>query len=175
MSLQQLVLDEALISSLYGNISLLSYSETAKQTTQHSGSLPDLPPKALKFLGGNQKGIGLVVKYDDHVFLPDEQLAFLVTILQACKLTLEDIAIFNFASAPFTYIQIKEMTNFKQLLVFGMEPATLLLPEMAYFSPGTYHEIQILSAPELEKLNSSSEDGKLLKSKLWLCLKQLFI
>jgi hypothetical protein len=175
MSLQQLVLDEALIASLYGNISLLPDSQTSKEIAKNTSTLPVLPPNALKFLGANQQGIGLLVKYDNDVFLPDKQLAFLVVILQACKLTLEDVAILNYAPVPFTYASLRETLNFKQLLVFGIEPGILLLPEMAYFSPCVYNETQILFAPELEKLNTPSENGKLLKSKLWLCLKQLFV
>jgi hypothetical protein len=175
MSLQQLVLDDALIASLYGNISLLSDSQTSKENAKNTHTPPVLSSNEYKFLGGNQQGIGLIVKYDKDVFLPDEQLAFLVTILQACKLTLQDVAIFNYASVPFTYASLRETFTFKQFLVFGIEPVLLLLPEMAYFSPYTHNEVQILYVPELEKLNTPSETGKLLKSRLWLCLKQLFI
>jgi hypothetical protein len=175
MSLQQLVLDEAIIASLYRNISFLPNAEKSEETTQNGSASPVLPTKTLKFLGGNRKAIAVLVKHDDDVFLPDVQLTFLVAILQACKLTLEDVAIVNYSSAPFTYDSLTKTTAFKQLLIFGIEPTAILLPEMAYFSPITYNEIRILYAPELEKLNTPSENGRLLKSKLWLCLKQFFI
>ena len=53
------------------------------------------PKKMLAFLGKNEKQIIIIVSNEEVLYLPDEQLSFLLGVLAACKLTMEDVAIIN--------------------------------------------------------------------------------
>jgi hypothetical protein len=171
MSLQKMVLDTALVAALYENIPLL-VAEKQQLPTAEVKKNSVLPAASVKYLGNFKKSICILVNYPEIPFLPDEQLLFLVNILQACKLTLEDVAIVNYASIKPDYVYLKEQITPTQLLIFGFEQPGL--PEMNNFSIEQVDGVQLLCAPELAALNNSTENGKLLKSKLWICLKQLF-
>jgi hypothetical protein len=172
-SLQKLTLNETIIASLYENISLFTSPEKPAGTIAPE-IISSSAIKTLSYLGANKQGIIVLVNYPDYAYLPDEQLNFLVTILQACKLTLEDVAIINCYKEPVTLVSLKENMLCNRLLLFGVDTSPLLLPSVAHFCVEKVNDCAMLSAPPLEMLNSHTESGKLLKSKLWLCLKQLF-
>src|SRR5271169_6344375 len=68
----------------------------------------------LKCLGNNRRHITILVNASGSPFLPDNQLTFLTKILEACRLTLADVAIVNnaaaetkIAAAPITIADIR--------------------------------------------------------------------
>jgi hypothetical protein len=136
----------------------------------------------IKYLGNNRRHITLLVHSPGSPFLPDNQLAFLTKILEACRLTLADIAIVNNAAAetniaatPITISDIRRQLTPRTILLFGLEPSTLRLPiNFPPFKTLDYDGCTYLSAPGLEQLVSNTEESKLLKSKLWVCLKTIF-
>ena len=63
------------------------------------------------------------------VYLKDEQLAYLTKILQACKLTLEDVAIINlYGQRQLHYQSIQQQYPSSTCMVFGLTPDKLELP-----------------------------------------------
>jgi hypothetical protein len=156
------------IASLYKN-SLVESKDTV------AGVMPENQfNKAIQFLGDNKKGICLLVNYENDVYLPDYDLNFLVSILQACKLNLGDVAIINYHLQQNSFEQFRKQLNCNFLLVFGIDIVQLGLKQIAPFTLDQKNNCSIIVSPAIEKLNTNSTEAKLLKSKLWLCLKHLF-
>ena len=97
MSLNELRLSSSLVAMLYPNSLLDMGNDDATQVPNKpvGEQKIDEETKALKWLGNNQKNILIVVRYNDIVHLPDDELKFLTGILTACKLSLDDVAIIN--------------------------------------------------------------------------------
>ena len=128
--------------------------------------------KELNFFGGNKQHIILIVNNPDAAFVSDQQLSFLSGILNACKLTLEDIGLINIASYPsISYKKISENFTPRIVLMFGILPDAIQLPfVMPEFQRQSYNNQVYLSAPSLDEL----ENNKDLKRKLWIALQQIF-
>jgi hypothetical protein len=148
------------------------YKDTLVETENEQKIIPVQGMEQLIFLGNNKKNILICVKYPSVLHLPDEQLTFLVTMLTACKLTLSDIAIVNLKN--FTDQSYKKIINkFKPGLafLFGIEPAAFGLPvNFPAYQLQPFNNCSFLYAPSLDELGSD----KLLKSKLWVCLRKIF-
>ncbi len=89
---------------------------------------------------------------------------FLTSILQACRMNLGDVAIVNHAHYPLPPANLCGRFQSQHLLIFGVplpDPALLVLPP---FTPLLQNGCNIVLAPPLDQLNSSSPEGKLLKS-----------
>jgi hypothetical protein len=133
------------------------------------------PPAAYKFLGKNGKKITIVVQSPGVAFLPDNQLAFLTKILEACRMNIGDVAIVNTATTPVNIGALRQQLEPAVVLLFGLEPTSIKLPiNFPVFKIQPYDSCSYLSAPPLTQLVRQSEESKLLKSKLWVCLKSLF-
>ena len=136
---------------------------------------PPTGPAAYKFLGNNRKQVAIVVHSPGTPFLPDNQLQFLTKILEACRMNIGDIAIVNAASAPVVITALRQQLSPTVVLLFGLEPVAIKLPiNFPVFRLQPYDACTYLSAPALSLLVQNSEESKLLKSKLWICLKTLF-
>jgi hypothetical protein len=135
---------------------------------------PDIPDP-YRYLGNNKRKITILVDSPGTPFLPDEQLTFLTKMLEACKLNIGDVAIVNQAGMPVKVSTLKARLSPSILLFFGPGPADIELPlHFPMFKIQAYDHCTYLSAPPLEEIGRSTEEGKLLKSKLWVCLKALF-
>jgi len=132
-------------------------------------------PGAYKFLGNNRKKVTILVQSPGIPFLPDNQLTFLTKILEACRMNIGDVAIVNTATAPVTIAALKQQLAPAAILLFGLEPTAIKLPiNFPVFKVQPYDDCNYLSAPPLTQLVQQTEESKLLKSKLWVCLKTLF-
>jgi hypothetical protein len=132
-------------------------------------------PAPLRWLGNNRRNITLLVNSQNTAFLPDDQLAFLTKILEACRMTIADVAIVNQATTPVTVASLRQQLVPAIILLFGMEPVAIRLPiNFPVFKIQTYDQCTYLSAPPLDQLVRPTEESKLLKSKLWVTLKTLF-
>lgn len=147
-------------------------------------SLPNLPVidtasdtnenkvKEWKSLGSNNKKILILVDNPDAVHLPDNELTFLTGVLSACNLSLADVAILNINKNP--TVAYKELTTFfstKIVLLFDIEPSAFGLPmSFPHFQIQAFSGNSFLYSPSLKSLRND----KILKSKLWICLKRLF-
>jgi hypothetical protein len=128
-----------------------------------------------RFLGGNLKKTNLIISSPDSFSIPEKHLSFLVKILEACKMTLADVAILNHASRNIEIDELKEQLQPRTIILFGIEPKQINLPfNSPAFKIQEYDGCHFLYAPSMEELNQDTENGKLLKSKLWVCLRKLF-
>lgn len=183
MSLNNLDLTAALLSNLYPNALVVSDSGIEKQSQPSPqpaapvvASTPvavtEPPATGWKFLGNNLKNIVIVVRSGEAVHLPDEELGFLTNMLTACKLGLADVAIVNFEKHPGkTYKDFLDEFRARAVLLFGVTPAEFNLPvNFPLFQVQTLGNSTFLYTEPLGRM----KDDPLLKSKLWVCLRNVF-
>jgi hypothetical protein len=190
MTLNTIELNEFAITELYRNSLLASDTpsqlksspaETAPKTVQIPPveTAPGHPSKeaspAYRFLGNNGRKITLVVESPGIAYLPDDQLAFLSKMLEACKMNMGDVALVNHAASPVVIATLKSQLQPSVIVLFGVGPVDIRLPiNFPLFKIQPYDQCSYLYTPSLEELVQPTEEGKLLKSKLWICLKTLF-
>lgn len=166
-------LPDFLLTDLYKN-SLVITQDALK--TEGKPSKPEVSASERQwFLGSNLRKITLLVSEKEAVYLQDDSLQFLSSILGACKLNLGDVAIVNYQNDPVSYPLLKEKLQPAFLLLFGVTAAEVALPfTIPYYQVQKYDNGQILLAPPLDSMLGTGQEAKLEKSKLWLCLKKMF-
>jgi hypothetical protein len=133
-------------------------------------------PVVYKTLGNNKQQISVVVNCPGDVFVPEADLAFLTKMLGACKLNMADVAIVNYATTPIAIDKLKTQLQPKSLLLLGVEPGDIQLPiSFPPFKEQPYAGTTYLFTPALSQLNQETEEAKVLKRKLWDCLKRMFL
>jgi len=177
MDLNDISLPAFVVADLYRS-ALIESSETQEKLKRDeifikkNSTLTHTETIVWKYLGENRKNILIIINHNDVVHLPDNELNFLVDILGACKLNIGDVAIVNLKNHP--SVSYKELINHfksKNVFLFGVEPATFGLPmSFPYFQIQSFANNSFLYSPVLKEL----ENDKLLKSKLWVCLKRIF-
>jgi hypothetical protein len=132
-------------------------------------------PVSISFLGENKKKVSIIVNDAQSVHVKEADLSFLTNILKACNLTLSDIAIINQAVQTVDYESLKQQLTPEKILLFDVDPSTIKLPFLVPpFQIQKFDNVTIMVAPPLHLLNQTAQDARLLKSKLWLSLKQVF-
>jgi hypothetical protein len=188
MSLNDIELSRSLIEELYKDALLISPAAAASSApppallASPASSQPAVPSTATaasapayKFLGNNQKKITILVDSPETAFLPDDQLGFLVKMLEACKMNMGDVAIVNRASSGADMTELKRQLAPAYLLLLGPGPENIRLPiHFPLFKIQAFDQCSFLWTPPLAQFLQPGEEGKLLKTKLWVCLKQLF-
>ncbi|MDB5249468.1 MAG: hypothetical protein JWQ40_3862 [Segetibacter sp.] len=178
MRVDKIQLPHFLIADLYKSSLVELDTFTGEQPTEKT--TPTVVAKAaendkISYLGENGKNVIIVVSQTDAVYLKEEELTFLTNILKACQLNLADIAIVNTAAKEVTYAAIKEQLNALKLILFDVDPSAIKLPfSVPAFQVQNYAGSTIMLAPALSALNKPTADGKLLKTKLWASLQQVF-
>lgn len=168
MSLNDIQLSGSVITDLFKN-SLVLPGKIDKDEKNSPGTTQ------YKYLGNNLKKIILVVYSPGAVFLPEQQLLLLSKMLEACKLNIGDVAIINHFANPVNITDLTRQLSPKTILLFGLEPTAINLPfTIPAFKIQDYNSCRYLYTPSLDVLSQDTEEGKLLKSKLWLCLRNLF-
>jgi hypothetical protein len=164
MGLDNVLLSGNTIAALYKNVLVDAKKESGISISS-----------TYKFLGNNQRMITFVVESREAVFIADKHLLFISKLLEACKMNIGDVAIVNHASVPVIIQQIKEELHPQVLILFGVEPTAIRLPfSFPKFKTQAYDGCTYLSVPSLNELDAETTESKLLKSKLWVCLRQLF-
>jgi hypothetical protein len=152
----------------------MALAATPTSTPASTTSSTPAPP-AYKYLGRNQKRITIIVQSPGIAFLPDDQLNVLTKMLEACRMNIGDVAIVNHINTPIVITTLKEQLNPSIVLLFGIQPVEIRLPiNFPTFKIQAYDECTYLYAPPLSELVPPTAESKLLKSKLWICLKDLF-
>ena len=180
MSLNDLNLSSNIIATLYPS-SLINLDKTdvivrpqpIEPIATEISNEPQIPIETnWKYLGSNQKNILIVVNYNNAVHLPDEELSFLTNMIAACKLSLGDVAIVNRNNYKET--DYKEfVAHFKSqvIFLFGVEPVVFGLPvSFLFFQVQSVANYTFLYTPALQELRTDT----LLKSKLWVSLRNIF-
>ena len=165
MSLNTIEFSNRTIADLYKN-SLVEF-EGAIPTTKAKAA-----PDQWKYLGENKKKVLVIVKYPEAVYVPDKQLSFLTNLLVACKLNLGDTAVLNFQKYSSNDSErLHSYFNPKTVFLFGVEPNDFGLPLIfPHFQVQSFNDATYLFTPVLEEI----EHDKVLKTKLWVCLKKIF-
>jgi hypothetical protein len=173
MSLSDITLPGSVIADLYRQS--LVQTGPLKETGPAPANKTATGVNNYKFLGNNQQQITIIVHFENETFLPDQHLQFLTKMLEACKLNLGHVAIVNHAKQPVDMEILKEQLRPSSVLLFGVEPVAIRLPlNFPQFKEQAFAGCAYLYTPALEILNQDTEEGKLLKSKLWVCLRKLF-
>lgn len=169
MSLNNIDLPASVIASLYSTV-LIQPDEIIEKINP-----TPLGDVSLKFLGSNLKNIVVLVNYSRETFINDHDLQFLTKMLEACKLTLGDIALVNIFSEHPSLPELQARLQPMYMILLGVDPSDIQLPLLfPNFKLQSYAGCTYLGTPALPELNQHTEEGKLLKTKLWSCLKQLF-
>ena len=179
MALNDIQLSPNIIAALYPSslinldkVDVIPLSKQAETIVPEIKIEPAAVETSWKCLGNNQKNILIIVNYDTAVHLPDEELNFLTNMLAACKLSLGDVAIINRYNYKETGYK-DFLAHFKSRIVFlfGLEPAIFGLPvSFPHFQVQTVANCTFLYAPALEETRNDT----LLKSKLWVSLRNIF-
>ena len=164
MSLNNIQFPVAMLQSLYSK-SLYDFSPD-------KSALDTIQPGSISFLGSNQKNIALVVNAETSIYLPDDELNFLLGILTACKLSMADIALINVTkNSGLNYTTITESLKAEKIFLFGLDAESLELPlQFPHYQIQHYNSQVYLSAVSLTELQKDKEE----KMKLWNCLKNIF-
>ena len=165
MSLDNIQLPVSVLQSLY-NKSLYDLN------TNKSEVISDEAANII-FLGNNANKIIILVNSTAAIYLPDEDLNFLLGILSACKLSMADIALVNVANNPaISYTEITGQFKAKKIILFGTEPEAIGLPlQFPHYQIQQFNNQVYLSSVSLTELQADKEE----KLKLWNCLKRIFL
>jgi hypothetical protein len=184
MSLNEIQLPTFLVYSLYKDSLVIDNKQPdqAKASQIKAEAVEIVPiakskkePEGYAFLGQNLKRIGIIVNDPKHAFLPEAQLDFLTKILEACKMNLADVAILNHAKKEIIVENLKEQLKPNKVLLFGLDTTGIKLPfSIPEFKIQEYDQCSYLCAAPLEQLIQNNADGKAQKTKLWICLKEMF-
>lgn len=165
MNLNNITLSPQLATDLYAHslIEGAPASTKVKEPVKNAGK---------NYLGDNLRQVVIASAYPDVVFIPEETLEFLTSILTACKLTLADVAIINlFGQQPEDALKSIRELKAEKLLLFGVGPAEAGLPvRFPHFQKQMVNTLLCLSAPSLEEIKQDRDT----KTRLWTSLKIIF-
>lgn len=172
MSINNIKLHDSALAALYSK-SFLVKEEKKKTMPATAPEAPVTSASAtLNFLGNNNKKITVVVNESDALHLSDSSLDLLTSILGACKLSFNDIAVLNLSKhAGTTYQYITEQMNAATVLLFGVSPAEISLPlHFPEYQIQKYNQQTYLYAANFNVLRTDKTE----KTKLWNSLKIIF-
>jgi hypothetical protein len=137
--------------------------------------LKSTTPVPIKYLGDHLKKIIVLVHDNNAVHLNETDLGLLSSILNACKLTLADIALINIAQQPLALHEMLITLPSQFVISFDINSTQIKikLPTTLY-KPIVLGETQILFSNSLQSMQGTDQNAKLEKSKLWNALKLLF-
>lgn len=127
---------------------------------------------AISFLGDNNKKICILIDSPGVIYLPDEELSFLLGILTACKISMADIALVNISNHKgLTYEDITNRFAAEKVFLFGIDTETLKLPlKFPHYQLQHFNDQVYLSSVPLHELQTNKQE----KVKLWNSLKRIF-
>ena len=127
------------------------------------------------YLGDNKKKIVVLHKEPAAAYLTEEQFKLLSGILHACRLSMEDIAIFNLAHQAILFQQLKLQLHPQFLILFDVIPTAIELPfTIPPYQIQEYNNCKILVAGSLQYMTLESEEVKKEKTLLWNALRKMF-
>ena len=164
MKIDNIHLSNFLCHNLFKN-SLIGPTEGEK--------IPEISKKSkIQHLGLNNQHILFLVNDAEHKYLSDGEMEMLTNLLTACKLSVADIALVNFAHCNHaTYEDLISELKSKKILTFGISTKELGLPfNVPDFQIQKFQNQIYLFNPPMEKILNDVH----LKKTLWNCLKNLF-
>ncbi|HTN36143.1 MAG TPA: hypothetical protein VL053_03660 [Arachidicoccus sp.] len=137
---------------------------------------PDKAHKVEKWWHGeNRQRIAIVIADADNKIIGEKEAEFLTNILAACKLTLEDVAIINYAKSPLGYTEMLSNPGCDKFILFGVTPLQVQLQfSFPYYLSQAYDNCNFMLAQPLQNMMQTSGAAKEEKKKLWMGLKGFF-
>lgn len=169
MSFEKIQLTAPIIADLYKDNLVLTEDVVPPEKI--------VEPKMSKknFLGNNQKNILVLVHDDEAVYIREEWLLLLTNMLTACKLNIGDVAILNLCHQHYSFTELKSSLSPAYTIMFGVTTEDIGLPFIIpNYQIQHYNECTFVTAPSFQVLTANNDAAKIEKSKLWLCLKQIF-
>jgi hypothetical protein len=129
----------------------------------------------LKYLGDHHKKILVIVNDPNSVYLNEADFILLTSILNACKLTIADIALVNIGNQETSLHQILETVPSQIIMCFDIAPVELKikLPTTLYKLNELGESVLFFSKP-LSSMQGTGSEAKLEKGILWNLLKKIF-
>ena len=145
--------------------------ETAPPAAAAAPRTPAAVPP-LKYLGENQQHILILVRDTSAVFLEEKAFQFLLSVLEACKLSMASVALVNLAGETARSPEaIADELGSTQVLLFGIDIGALDLPMVfPTYQVQPHGRRTYLGADALSQI----AEERTLKGRLWACLKQMF-
>jgi hypothetical protein len=129
----------------------------------------------IKSLGEHNKKITVIVNDPNSVHLNEMDFILLTSILNACRLTIADIALINIGKQPVGLHQILQELPSTLVLSFAVDSTQLKvkLPSTLY-KVTQLGETHILFSNALSTMQGTGVEAKQEKAKLWTVLKKIF-
>lgn len=163
MSLKRIPLDPFLLAGLY--------SPPLVPLISGKRSVDEKVDRAITFLGNNERHITLLVFNENETWLPDALFAFLTKILQACGLSMNDVALINYAVFPEVSIpDLVQQTAPQKMILFGASLQRGLKLSLEKNKVQKAEQMEVLYTEELGEL----KENKQLKKAFWAALQDLF-
>lgn len=183
MSLHKTDIPPAVLADWYGNhlvitkdfhVSVSHPAEagmpTQKEVTQTTPAPTDqLPQMQVAYLGRYAKKIVWMVHDPVNKYTGDAEFNLLTSILNACKMSMEDIALVNVASGDISFAQIQQQLLPHTLVALGVDTSFFPVPAPP-FSLLTIEGTTVITGEGLATLLGNRE----YKAKLWQLLKNHF-
>jgi hypothetical protein len=163
MSLDNIQLTPIVLESLYSK-SLYDLNP-ANESKKPSGKA------GVASLGECRRHVVVLVDDPGSLYLPEDDLNFLLGIMNACKLSMADIALINLNKNKTDYTAITDQFGTETVLLFGTDPETIGLPlQFPHYQLQRFNNQVYLSAVSLSEL----QRDKTAKLNLWNSLKKVF-
>ena len=125
-------------------------------------------PESFNYLGENNKYILLLVNDPTHKTLNSIHVETLLKITKAKGLELRDLAILNMHyHAGATFESLKAYFVCSKLVLFGISPQTLGIPEVILNTADNFKDVKILATYSLSEM----DDNKQKKVEFWNVMK----
>jgi len=184
MNLEKTILPPSLLVSLYKDSLVLTEKEIKPEKITEN-KLPGKEQETItesnemaspiKYLGDHHKKILVVVNDPASVYLNESDFILLTSILNACRLTISDIALINIGNQKASLHEM--LTKLPSLLVIAFDidakALKIKLPSTLY-KVTPLGETNLLFSGALSTMQGGSVDAKKEKGKLWTVLKQIF-
>jgi hypothetical protein len=172
--LHDIKLPFAVIADLYRDHLVLLTDDIPHKTEQPPES-QSVDNKEIHHAGANKKNIVLLVKHEFIRDIPDAENTFLNKMLEACKMSMEDVALVPGARKDHNAAHLKEVFKPTGMILFGLRAEDIDLPlRFPDFKLQSYDDTVYLQVPDLKMFTENTEESKVLKGKLWTCLKSFF-
>ena len=186
MSAEKTILSNTILANLYKD-SLVVIDHTnqitptlkevnAQKASTKAEAIPETKWEGpIKSLGEHNKKITVIVNDPHSVHLNEMDFILLTSILNACRLTIADIALINLGKQPVGLHQILQEYPSTLVISFAVNATQLKvkLPNTLY-KVSQLGDSHILFSNALSTMQGTGIDAKQEKAKLWTVLKKIF-
>jgi hypothetical protein len=180
MSLDNIQLPPIVVADLYRKtlVQLNPHKQTIPQHPQVAMPEAAVAPQqtdsqlpAIKYLGKNLKGIVLLVHDKSALHLAETQMEFLIKVIAACQLTMDDCAVVNLAHQAGDYLALETQLNATSVIMMGVTPQQINLPlAFPQYQVQAYRNTRFVCSQPIAMLMTDVEE----KRKFWTTLKSIF-